>query len=98
MRTLPVFLDLDEGPVLLVGASGAALAKLRILRGRGANIHWYPVAIGCDEAAANFTSPQGGELEIIAGEPGEAAVACALAVISANGNDTDKRLAVIARK
>src|SRR5690242_14224707 len=97
MRTLPVFLDLSERPVLLVGAVAAALAKLQILRGRGANIHWYPVTVGRDQAA-NLATPHSGQLEIIAGEPDETAVASALAVISVGGHETDERLALIARK
>ncbi len=35
MRFLPVFLDLQTGPVLLVGAGELAHAKLRVLAGCG---------------------------------------------------------------
>ena len=36
MRFLPVFLDLQTGPVLLVGAGDLARAKLRLLAAAGA--------------------------------------------------------------
>src|SRR6267143_182091 len=41
MRFLPVFLDLQTGPVLLVGAGDLAQAKLRLLAAAGARISWY---------------------------------------------------------
>jgi uroporphyrin-III C-methyltransferase/precorrin-2 dehydrogenase/sirohydrochlorin ferrochelatase len=41
MRFLPVFLDLQAGPVLLVGAGELARAKLRVLAAAGATIRWY---------------------------------------------------------
>ena len=41
MRYLPVFLDLQTGPVVLVGSGDLALAKLRVLLAAGARIRWY---------------------------------------------------------
>jgi uroporphyrin-III C-methyltransferase / precorrin-2 dehydrogenase / sirohydrochlorin ferrochelatase len=41
MRFLPVFLDLQAGPVLLVGAGDQARAKLRLLASAGARVRWY---------------------------------------------------------
>jgi uroporphyrin-III C-methyltransferase / precorrin-2 dehydrogenase / sirohydrochlorin ferrochelatase len=41
MRYLPVFLDLQTGPVVLVGSGELALAKLRVLTAAGARIRWY---------------------------------------------------------
>src|ERR1700740_1729055 len=41
MRFLPVFLDLQSGPVLLVGAGDLARAKLRLLAAAGARVRWY---------------------------------------------------------
>ena len=46
MRYLPVFLDLQTGPVVLAGSSELALAKLRILLAAGARIRWYATS-GC---------------------------------------------------
>jgi uroporphyrin-III C-methyltransferase/precorrin-2 dehydrogenase/sirohydrochlorin ferrochelatase len=41
MRFLPVFLDLQTGPVLLVGSGELARAKLRLLLAAGARIRWF---------------------------------------------------------
>jgi uroporphyrin-III C-methyltransferase/precorrin-2 dehydrogenase/sirohydrochlorin ferrochelatase len=41
MRFLPVFLDLQTGPILLVGGGELARAKLRLLLSAGARIRWY---------------------------------------------------------
>src|ERR1700761_8108844 len=44
MRYLPVFLDLQTGPVVLIGSGELALAKLRVLTAAGARIRWYATA------------------------------------------------------
>ena len=41
MRFLPVFLDLQAGPVLLVGAGELVRAKLRLLAAAGASVAAY---------------------------------------------------------
>jgi uroporphyrin-III C-methyltransferase/precorrin-2 dehydrogenase/sirohydrochlorin ferrochelatase len=41
MRFLPVFLDLQAGPVLLVGAGELARVKLRLLAAANARVRWY---------------------------------------------------------
>ncbi|MEH2566287.1 siroheme synthase CysG [Bradyrhizobium sp. AZCC 2289] len=41
MRFLPVFLDLQSGKVLLVGAGDLARAKLRLLTAAGAGVRWF---------------------------------------------------------
>ena len=41
MRYLPVFLDLQSGKVLLVGAGELVRAKLRLLVSAGARVRWY---------------------------------------------------------
>jgi uroporphyrin-III C-methyltransferase/precorrin-2 dehydrogenase/sirohydrochlorin ferrochelatase len=41
MRFLPVFLDLQTGPILLVGGGELARAKLRLLLAAGARIRWF---------------------------------------------------------
>jgi uroporphyrin-III C-methyltransferase / precorrin-2 dehydrogenase / sirohydrochlorin ferrochelatase len=43
MRYLPVFLDLQAGPILLMGAGELALAKLRLLLAAGARVRWHAV-------------------------------------------------------
>jgi len=58
MRFLPVFLDLQTGPVLLVGAGDLARAKLRLLAAAGARIRYFATdghhdvtGLGPDDAA-----------------------------------------------
>ncbi|MFG3757263.1 NAD(P)-dependent oxidoreductase, partial [Klebsiella pneumoniae] len=41
MRFLPVFLDLQAGSILLVGAGELAQAKLRLLLAAGAQVRWH---------------------------------------------------------
>ena len=41
MRFLPVFLDLQSGVVLLVGAGELVRAKLRLLASAGARVRWF---------------------------------------------------------
>ena len=41
MRFLPVFLDLQSGVVLLVGAGDLVRAKLRLLVSAGAQVRWF---------------------------------------------------------
>jgi uroporphyrin-III C-methyltransferase/precorrin-2 dehydrogenase/sirohydrochlorin ferrochelatase len=41
MRFLPVFLDLQTGPILLVGGGELARAKLRLLLSAGARVRWF---------------------------------------------------------
>jgi uroporphyrin-III C-methyltransferase/precorrin-2 dehydrogenase/sirohydrochlorin ferrochelatase len=41
MRFLPIFLDLQTGPILLVGSGELARAKLRLLLAAGARVRWY---------------------------------------------------------
>ncbi len=41
MRFLPVFLDLQAGPVVLVGAGELAQAKLRLLLAAEARVRWF---------------------------------------------------------
>ena len=41
MRYLPVFLDLQGGKVLLVGAGELVRAKLRLLVSAGARVRWF---------------------------------------------------------
>ena len=46
MRFLPVFLDLQTGPILLVGGGELARAKLRLLLSAGARVRWYATDVG----------------------------------------------------
>src|SRR5262249_45599283 len=41
MRFLPIFLDLQTGPILLIGAGELVRAKLRLLLAAGAQVRWH---------------------------------------------------------
>jgi uroporphyrin-III C-methyltransferase/precorrin-2 dehydrogenase/sirohydrochlorin ferrochelatase len=68
MRFLPVFLDLQIGPVVLVGAGELARAKLRLLMSAGARVRWFSTdgdheVSGLDaESAARLERPEGDPL------------------------------------
>jgi uroporphyrin-III C-methyltransferase / precorrin-2 dehydrogenase / sirohydrochlorin ferrochelatase len=62
MRFLPVFLDLRERRVALVGAGTAAANKLRLLQSAGANVRWY--ANGAESAKALIAGLPSGQVEV----------------------------------
>src|ERR1700687_3230783 len=81
MRFLPVFLDLQTGAVLLIGAGDLARAKLRLLASAGARVRWYATDghhdLGGVEpaAAARIEFAEGGPL--VADLGGGIAILCA---------------------
>jgi uroporphyrin-III C-methyltransferase/precorrin-2 dehydrogenase/sirohydrochlorin ferrochelatase len=99
MRFLPVFLDLQAGPIVLVGDGELALAKLRVLLAAGARVRWYATdtsiepstrlaAIGADAAA---------QVEILFDNPLGADLQGAIAVLSAGAGDVGPAISVWAR-
>ena len=95
MRFLPVFLDLSQGVVGLVGAGPAALNKLRLLRSAGARVRWYSKDVGVAEEI--LTAALSGPLEICFADPRQADFADCVAVVSAAGDALDDDIAVLAR-
>jgi uroporphyrin-III C-methyltransferase/precorrin-2 dehydrogenase/sirohydrochlorin ferrochelatase len=81
MRYLPVFLDLQTGPVLLLGTGELARAKLRVLVAAGARIRWY--APKDEHDIQGFEPAQLARIEFAKGDPlaadltGVVAVFCA---------------------
>src|SRR5262249_42793297 len=67
MRFLPVFLDLNAGPVLLVGAGDLARAKLRVLISAGAHVRYY--AVDGDQALHGFEPADVARIELAHGDP-----------------------------
>ena len=55
MRFLPVFLDLQSGVVLLVGAGELVRAKLRLLASAGARVRWFATDGNHDLAGLDAT-------------------------------------------
>ncbi|MFX4535739.1 NAD(P)-dependent oxidoreductase, partial [Acinetobacter baumannii] len=64
MRYLPVFLDLQSGPVLLIGAGDLARAKLRLLASAGAQVRWYAT-----DGNHDLSGVDAARIEIAQGDP-----------------------------
>jgi uroporphyrin-III C-methyltransferase/precorrin-2 dehydrogenase/sirohydrochlorin ferrochelatase len=82
MRFLPVFLDLQAGPVLLVGAGELARAKLRLLAAAGARIHWY--ATDGNHDVSNLDSA---DAALALGDPLAADLTGVIAILCAGAGD-----------
>ena len=67
MRYLPVFLDLQTGPVLLVGAGDLARAKLRLLAAAGARIRWF--ATDGNHDVSGLEPADAAQIELVEGDP-----------------------------
>jgi uroporphyrin-III C-methyltransferase / precorrin-2 dehydrogenase / sirohydrochlorin ferrochelatase len=85
MRFLPVFLDLQTGPVLLVGAGDLARAKLRLLAAAGARIRYFATdghhdvtGLGPDDAA---------RVELAQGDPLTSDLYGVIAILCAGAGD-----------
>src|SRR5215471_20953463 len=85
MRYLPVFLDLQTGPVVLVGAGELALAKLRVLLAAGARIRWY--ATEGEHDAHGLEPAQLARIEFAKGDPLAADLTGVVAVFCAGAGD-----------
>jgi uroporphyrin-III C-methyltransferase/precorrin-2 dehydrogenase/sirohydrochlorin ferrochelatase len=85
MRFLPVFLDLQAGPVLLVGAGELAQAKLRLLAAAGARIRWY--ATDGNHGASGLDSADAARIEVSQGDPLAADLSGVIAILCAGAGD-----------
>src|SRR5262249_34119706 len=95
MRFLPLFLDTAAGVIVLVGSGEPALGKLRLLRAAGAHVRWF--ARGADIAEEFLTPPEGGGVEISAGDPLKPDLSAVVAIVAAAGDALDARVAQRAR-
>ena len=85
MRFLPVFLDLQTGPILLVGEGELVRAKLRLLLSAGARIRWYATDGNRDTAGLD---PDGvAQIEHAEGDPLTADLSGLIAVMCAGAGD-----------
>jgi uroporphyrin-III C-methyltransferase / precorrin-2 dehydrogenase / sirohydrochlorin ferrochelatase len=89
MRFLPVFLDMQTGPILLVGGGELARAKLRLLLAAGARVRWYATdgqhdvsgldaadAVGIEHAQGDpLTADLGGVIAVLCAGAGEVGAA-----------------------
>ena len=95
MRYLPVFLDLQTGPVVLIGTGELARAKLRVLVAAGARIRWYAPSDAHD--AQGLEPAQLARIEFAKGDPLTADLAGAVAVFSAGAGEVGVAMALRAK-
>ena len=85
MRYLPVFLDLQTGPVLLVGAGDLARAKLRLLAAAGARIRWFATDLHHD--VSGLAAGDAARIELAEGDPLAADLRGVIAILCAGAGD-----------
>ncbi|TMK09550.1 MAG: uroporphyrinogen-III C-methyltransferase [Alphaproteobacteria bacterium] len=85
MRFLPVFLDLQAGPVLLIGAGELARAKLRLLAAAGARIRWYTTDGNHD--VSGLEPADAARIELAQGDPLAADLSGVIAILCAGAGD-----------
>src|SRR6202140_77595 len=81
MRFLPVFLDLQAGPMLLIGAGELARAKLRLLAAAGARIRWY--ATDGNHDLSGLEPADAARIELAQGDPLAADLSGVIAILCA---------------
>jgi len=86
MRYLPVFLDLQTGPVLLVGAGDLARAKLRLLAAAGARIRWF--ATDGHHDVSGLAAADAARIELAEGDPLAADLRGVIAILCAGAGQT----------
>ena len=85
MRYLPVFLDLQTGPVLLVGAGDLARAKLRLLAAAGARIRWF--ATDGHHDVSGLAAADAARIELAEGDPLVADLRGVIAILCAGAGE-----------
>jgi uroporphyrin-III C-methyltransferase / precorrin-2 dehydrogenase / sirohydrochlorin ferrochelatase len=95
MRYLPVFLDLQSGPVLLVGAGDLARAKLRLLTSAGARVRWY--ATDGNHDLSGLASDDAPRIEIAQGDPLSTDLKGVIAILCAGAGDIGIAMSVRAK-
>src|SRR5664279_2663 len=95
MRFLPVFLDLQTGSVLLVGAGDLARAKLRLLAAAGARVRWFATDGHHDVSGLDAADAARGELA--EGDPLTADLTGVIAVLCAGARELGHAMAARAK-
>src|ERR1700730_13606090 len=85
MRYLPIFLDLQTGPVLLLGAGDLVRAKLRLLIPAGAPIRWYPT--DGDHDFSGLDAADAARIQFAQGDPLAADLTGVIAILCAGAGD-----------
>src|SRR6185312_9007032 len=92
---LPVFLDLQSGKVLLVGAGELARAKLRLLSAAGAQVRWY--ATDGNHELAGLSPEDISRIEPVTGDPLSADLSGIVAILCAGAGDIGVAMSVRAK-
>src|SRR6195952_5302690 len=95
MRFLPVFLDLQTGPILLVGGGELARAKLRLLLSAGARIRWY-VTDG-DHGVNGIGAADAARIERAQGDPLTSDLSGVIAILCAGAGEVGPAMSARAR-
>ena len=95
MQFLPIFLDLQAGPVLLVGGGEPVRAKLRVLSAAGARIRWF--ATDGDRDVGGLDADGVARIEFAAGDPLTADLHGVIAVLCAGAGDVGVAMSVRAK-
>jgi uroporphyrin-III C-methyltransferase / precorrin-2 dehydrogenase / sirohydrochlorin ferrochelatase len=95
MRFLPVFLDLQTGPILLVGGGELARAKLRLLLSAGARIRWYATDGQYD--VSGLDGADAARIEHAEGDPLTADLSGVIAVLCAGAGELGPAMSARAR-
>src|SRR5712671_5201104 len=85
MRFLPVFLDLQSGVVLLVGAGDLARSKLRLLVSARARVRWF--ATDGNHDASGLETVDVARIEFANGDPLTAELGGVIAILCAGAGD-----------
>jgi uroporphyrin-III C-methyltransferase/precorrin-2 dehydrogenase/sirohydrochlorin ferrochelatase len=95
MRFLPVFLDLQSGPILLVGAGELVRAKLRLLLAAGARIRWF--ATDGDRDVSGVDAADAARIEHAQGDPLTADLTGVIAILCAGAGDVGAAMSARAK-
>jgi uroporphyrin-III C-methyltransferase/precorrin-2 dehydrogenase/sirohydrochlorin ferrochelatase len=95
MRFLPVFLDLQSGKVLLVGAGDLARAKLRLLTAAGAGIRWF--ATDGHHDVSGLDDADVARIELAHGDPLATDLSGVIAILCAGAGDIGVAMSVRAK-
>ncbi len=95
MRFLPVFLDLQTGPVVLVGQGELAQAKLRLLLAADARVRWF--ATDGEYDVSGFDAASAARIERASGDPLTADLSHVIALVCAGAGETGRAMAARAR-
>jgi uroporphyrin-III C-methyltransferase / precorrin-2 dehydrogenase / sirohydrochlorin ferrochelatase len=94
MRFLPVFLDLQSGVVLLVGAGDLVRAKLRLLSAAGARVRWFATDGDHDLSGLEIDAAR---IELAQGDPLTADLGGVIAILCAGAGDIGVAMSVRAK-